>query len=293
LDEEIRIGLITDLHHDIMHDGLDRMKAFESAMHRFLPHAVIQMGDFAVPKPENQPLVDLFHQLPGHSFHILGNHDTDGGYSPAQCLRQWNLSSSYYREEVAGLTLLVLDGNESGSPTFKRGYPSFMGEVQVDWLRAQLEDSEGPVLIMSHQPLAGTIAIDNALEIQQLLTNYNQKIVAAICGHSHTDQLIRVVGVTYIHLNSASYYWVGGAFRHQSYPEAIHKSHPWISSTCPYQEVLFAELTLDPKKGKFNLMGRRTAWVGPSPAEVGLRPFPDALVGEQIHPVIRNRSFYY
>ncbi|MED5453773.1 MAG: hypothetical protein VX961_04505, partial [Verrucomicrobiota bacterium] len=45
LTKPVKLGLIADLHHDVMHDGLERLNSFISAMKAENPDALIQMGD--------------------------------------------------------------------------------------------------------------------------------------------------------------------------------------------------------------------------------------------------------
>ena len=48
----IKLGLIADLHQDMMHDGPARLKAFLDAMTVEKPDALLQLGDFAYPLEE-------------------------------------------------------------------------------------------------------------------------------------------------------------------------------------------------------------------------------------------------
>jgi predicted phosphodiesterase len=289
LERPVKLGLITDLHQDIMHDGLERMQAFVQEMEIQRPDALIQLGDFAYPSEKNKPVIDLFNNAHRECLHVIGNHDTDAGHTKAQCLEVWKMPAPYYAKEIAGIKILVLDGNETGSPTHKGGYVSYIGAEQQAWLEAELKASDGPFVLLSHQPLAGTIAIDNAAEVQALLSRYAPKIMLAINGHSHVDDLLCVGGVNYLHLNSASYQWVGGNYQHQSYSEEIHRDHPYISHTCPYRDSLFATLVLDPATQTIRLEGRRSEWVGHSPAKLGSNAYPSLNVGEEIAPHIRDR----
>ena len=136
-----------------------------------------------------------------------------------------------------------------------------------------------------------TIArVDNAEYLQDLLGQYANKILLAINGHTHIDDLLRIQGVTYLHLNSASYQWVGGNFKHQSYSEAVHQQHPWISHTCPYRDSLFATLVIDPATQTIRIEGQNSSWVGPSPAALGTNGYPELHVGEEVAPRIRDRQ---
>jgi len=289
LDEEVRVGLIADLHQDIMHDGTERMAAFVAEMAKRPPDALLQLGDFAYPNPDNKDVIDLFNQAHEHTLHVIGNHDTDSGHTRQQCLDLWGMPGRYYSRDVAGVLFLVLDGNDPGSPEHKGGYASFIGKEQVDWLEAQLAGATGPVVVVSHQPLAGAGAVDNAQQIQGILSAASDKVVLALNGHTHIDDLLRTGNVTYLHVNSASYHWVGGQHQHVSFPEAIHEQHRWISYTCPYRDPLFTTLSIDPETRTILIEGRSSSWVGPAPAELGAKRDSDLIHGEQIAPRIRQR----
>lgn len=288
--QPVKFGLITDLHQDIMHDGLERMQAFVREMSIQRPDALIQLGDFAYPNKKNKAVIDLFNEAHAETLHVIGNHDTDAGHTKEQCLEVWGMPGRYYSQEIAGIKLIVLDGNDTGSPTHQGGYVSYVGEEQLEWLKTELATSEAPIIILSHQPLAGTIAVDNAEHLQDLLGQYANKILLAINGHTHIDDLLRIQGVTYLHLNSASYQWVGGNFKHQSYSEAVHQQHPWISHTCPYRDSLFATLVIDPATQTIRIEGQNSSWVGPSPAALGTNGYPELHVGEEVAPRIRDRQ---
>ena len=290
MKKTLKLGLITDLHQDIMHDGEKRLGAFLEKMRALKPDALIQLGDFAVPSPQNKALIAQFNGAHPVALHVLGNHDTDGGYNKQQTIDAWGMPQRYYAHELSGLRLLVLDGNDKGSPTHRGGYPISVGPEQVEWLRAQLKSATGPVLVLSHQPLAGTGAVDNAHEVQQVLSEYADKVLLALNGHTHIDDIVRVAGVSYWHVNSASYYWVGDDYKHTSYSPEIHAKHPWIASTCPYRDPLFTLLTVELPHGKITLEGCESTWVGASPGELGVTKSLNLTDGEELAPRIRFRE---
>lgn len=290
LEGPVQIGLIADLHHDIMHDGVARMDAFLKKMATDRPYAIMQLGDFAYPNAKNSDVIEMFDQAHDLSLHVIGNHDTDSGHTKQQCLDVWGMPARYYSQSIAGLQFLVLDGNDVGSPTHKGGYVSYVGKEQTEWLRLQLATLDGPIIVVCHQPLAGAGAVDNAEEMQSILGEAADKVILAINGHTHIDDVLRVKDVTYMHVNSASYQWVGGNFQHESYSKEVHAKHPWISYTCPYRDSLFAMMTVDPKSLTIQIEGRQSRWVGQSPAEVGKEAGPNLRDGEEIAPMIRNRQ---
>jgi calcineurin-like phosphoesterase family protein len=290
LKQAVKLGLITDLHQDIMHDGYKRLSVFVGQVKKQKPDAIIQMGDFAYPKPENASVIELFNQAHEKSLHILGNHDTDAGYTKTQCLEVWGMPTPYYSANIQGIKLIILDGNEQGSPTHKGGYASYIGPDQIVWLTKELESTEDPVLILSHQPLAGTIAVDNEKEVQDLLSQHSDKILLCVNGHSHIDQHLNIGNVNYLHVNSASYYWVGEKYKHAVYTEQIIEHHPYIAMTCPYEDSLFTFVTIDPKKMTVTVEGRKSSWEGESPDELGFQIPGNPQLNRYIMPEIQNRK---
>ncbi len=289
-EQSLRLGLITDLHKDIIHDADLRLQTFLDTLKGAPPHAKIQLGDFAIPKKENQPFIDLFNQGPIPSLHVMGNHDLDEGYTKEQVIQTFGMPAAYYAQVIQGIRILVLDGNDPGSPKSTAGNASYIGKAQQDWLNQELTNSKEPVLIFSHQPIAGIYTIDNAAEIQALLSAHASKIILAINGHAHVDQFLKVGGVSYLHLNSASYYWVGEKHSHLSMDAATHVAYPSLSRTCPYAEVLFGILNLDRKEGKLALTGRKSSWIGPSPLELGYSILSKAEQELYLQPRISDRK---
>jgi 3',5'-cyclic-AMP phosphodiesterase len=289
LAKPIRVGIIADLHHDLMHDGQERLEEFLAAMSDPVPDAIIQLGDFAVPAPKNWQLIDTFNEAHPRSLHVRGNHDTDDGYSVEQVVDMWGMRARYYHEDIGGARLIVLDGNDTPEK-FTGKYPAHIGPEQLDWLRNALQSHDGPILVFSHQPLAGAWAIDNAAEVQQVLNGAADRVVLALNGHSHIDDLVRVGNIGYLHVNSASYVWVGSEYAHETYSEQIVAKHPRLSSVCPYKRALFATLTLEPECGHATLDGRSSEWVGKSPAQLGCDKHPELIDGQEIVPMIRSRQ---
>lgn len=286
--ETIRIGIITDLHQDLIPTGYERLAGFVADMKKTKPDALLQMGDFAYPGDKNKKVIEAFRNAHQRTLHVIGNHDTDGGYTRQQCIDYWGMPGRYYAYKLKGICLLVLDGNDKGSPTHKGGYPAFIGPEQTTWLKEQLETIKEPVIIVSHQPLAGPAAVDNASELQQLLSNHQDKILLAINGHTHIDAHYHLNGIHYVHVNSASYYWMGEKYKHTIYAPAVHQQYPYLAYTCPYKDALFTTLTIDPVKHKIHLKGKVSQWEGMSPEELSYENSALLSAGKEIVPRIRD-----
>jgi len=268
----VRLGIIADLHGGLAADAASRLDVFLDSMKEKNCHALIQMGDFAFPNAKHQTFADKFNAAHENTVHVIGNHEFDFGLTRTDCQKAWGIESAYYRRDVESLRMIVLDGNEKGSPAYKGGYPSYIGKRQQEWLAGELQSSNRPVIILSHQPLAGQSAIDNATEIQRLLARFKDKILLCINGHSHIDSFLQVDGVSYLHVNSASYYWVGGKTR-MAY----------------YRQPLFTTLVVDPEKKVLSLEPMASEWSGDSPSDIGYFDKPTAPSETIVTPQIRAR----
>ena len=289
VEKPIKIGMITDLHQDVMHDGPARLQVFLDAMKKEKPDALIQLGDFAYPTKKNEVVSKAFEKAHPKTLHVLGNHEIDDGHSFDEVAKLWGMKGRYYTEHVNGLDLVVLDGNEKPE-NHQGGYPAHIGEQQLEWLAKQLKTLQGPILVISHQPLAGPSSIDNAGEVQALLNSAADKVLLAVNGHTHIDHVAREGKVSYLHVNSASYKWVGGSYRNKSYPAEVHSKFQWVEYTCPYRDSLFTTLTIDPASGRIDVKGRESEWVGKSPSQLGIADKPDLTDGKEISPQIRSRQ---
>lgn len=291
LAKAVQIGLISDLHHDIIHDAPKRLQAFLDESKAANVHGIIQMGDFAFPDEKNRDIINQFNKAHNTHLHVLGNHDTDDGHTRQQCVDVWGMPGRYYARNINGIWFIVLDCNDTDSPTHKGGYPAYINPEQVDWLKKQLQQINGPVIIVSHQPLVGALAVDNATDIQDILAGAADKVVLAINGHTHVDSLIHVKEIPYLTINSASYFWIGDKFVHDSYSKEIHQTHASLSRTCPYKDPLFTIMTIDPATLTVQIRGKQSSWVGKSPTELGFtNEYKPLRVGEDITPLIRPRT---
>jgi predicted phosphodiesterase len=289
IKKPIKLGMIADLHQDVMHDGPARLKAFLDAMKEEKPDALVQLGDFAYPTKKNEPVTKAFENAHPRTLHVLGNHEIDGGHSFDQVAKLWGMKGRYYTENVNGLDLIVLDGNEKPK-NHKGGYPKYIGKEQLEWLAKQLKTLKGSILVISHQPLAGPGSIDNAGEVQALLDAAADKVLLAVNGHTHIDHVARAGKLSYLHVNSASYKWVGGSHRNKSYPAKVHSKFRWVEYTCPYRDSLFASLTIDPANGRIEVKGRESQWVGKSPSQLAIPTKYGLTNGKEICPKIRSRQ---
>ena len=126
----IRLGVISDLHGGLAGDADSRLDAFINEMAGRDCDALIQLGDFAYPNEQNQHFADQFNAAHDVTVHVIGNHEFDYNLTREDCFRAWGIESAYYVRDIAGIRLIVLDGNEQGSPLHRGGYPSYIGKEQ-------------------------------------------------------------------------------------------------------------------------------------------------------------------
>lgn len=269
-DETIRLGVIADVHQDIMHDGIERISAFVSDMQSQQAHGIINLGDFCVPHSRNDSFMAKWNEFTGGKFHVLGNHDTDGGFRREQTVEYYQSPGRYFSQDLHGLHLIALDGND---PDGRPGYPCNVNDEQLQWLEADLQATRLPTVIMIHQPIDGYDKhVRSSPKVREVLANENRrvgfrKVVLVLSGHAHLDYIRETDGIPHVQVNSASYAWVGK--KHANYSPEIQAKYPSIANTCPYAEPLWASLTFDLKAGEIRIQGRETTWVGPTPWELG------------------------
>jgi len=270
---KIRFGICADLHQDIMHDSPQRLSAFIEDMRTQRPDFIIQMGDLCTPIDRNRIILDIWNKFSGPRFHVIGNHDTDGGFTREDVVTFWNAMGKYYSFDLKGYHFVILDGNEPNPDKKSHGYPRYVSIKQLQWLEADLDKTKLPVIVFCHQGIDNDIAgIENATKCRLAFERANksgmQKVQLVFSGHHHQDYHNVINGIHYVQINSMSYYWIGERYPVIRYGEAVDKEHPAIKYTAPYKEPLWAVVDIL-ENGMLKIKGKKSAFVGPSPEEMG------------------------
>ncbi len=287
--KRVRFGVCADVHKDIMHDADERLQTFIDEASRQNLDFIIQLGDFCRPYEQNREFLGIFNEYEGAKYHVIGNHDMDGGFSREQVLDFWGTDSKYYSFDQRGYHFIVLDGNDQNpSPDKAKGYARFVGKEQLQWLENDLKATKLPCIVLSHQSLENEdLGIENQEQVRAILEKTN-KVIACFSGHHHTDYACTINGIYYIQINSMSYSWLGGDYQTIRYSKEIDEKYPWIKYTVPYEKPLFAFVELD--KRKIQIEGAQSQFVGPAPDELG---FPKQPKNSPVVPVISNRKIKY
>lgn len=231
-DEIVRFGLITDTHaHDIdsplegkwMSHTQERLTAFTDAMNDWSPDFIVELGDFingwavfgvAPGDPSRIPDIlawadELYDQFDGTSYHVIGNHDLYN-LDKTQYREILGTETTYYSYDVGNFHFIALDVQfATDGSDLKNAFPSIAGfvpEPEFEWLRADLEASDGATIVFVHQPLDDTeeeIAawnrptVLNQDDLRQLFAQ-DGDVIAVFQGHDHTNVYNIIDGIHYI-----------------------------------------------------------------------------------------------
>ena len=78
--------------------------------------------------------------------------------------------------------------------------------------------------------------------------------------------------ISYLHINSASYYWLGGKVKRAE-----------------YKDSLFASLSFDPSKGEVTITGTKSEWKKGTPEDVNYFKGKYANLKGAVAPQITDR----
>jgi predicted phosphodiesterase len=281
-----------------MHDAEYRLTTFLEAMKKEKPDFIIELGDFATPAPKYAKYFEMWNAYPGDKYHLIGNHEMDGGTSREKAIEYRGMESGYYSFDKNGFHFIVLDGNDKKNPD-EKGYKQYIGPEQFEWLKAELAATTSLTVIFSHQGISyyrsadEDMGVENYREVRQLLVEHNRqnpeaRVIACFNGHSHWDVAEKVDGIWYVTITSMSYHWLGEDYGHIRYSPEIDKEYKWIKYTAPFKEPLFTTVKISPK-GTIKIAGKKSEWVGPTPWEVG---YPVSLK-KYMRPAISKRKLKF
>lgn len=272
----LRIGLCADPHLDMMHDAEARLRVFVDEMKKTKPDFILQLGDFCRPYEKNRKYVRMWDEFEGPRYHVIGNHDTDGGFKWPAVMKFWGMEKEYYSFDQGGWHFVVLNGNER-NPKGAKGYPRHIGETQRAWLAADLKATKLPTILFCHQSLESIDGgIDNNEDVRALLEGANkdagwQKVGLCLNGHHHIDFQRTIAGITYVQINSMSYYWMEGVSKKKVRvsPE-FDKQYPYLANMALYKDALYTTVTLG-ATGEVSIAGKSSEFLGGSPADLGFK----------------------
>jgi len=322
---KVKFAVITDLHVDIMPDGVARMQAFCEAAKAAGVDFLMHLGDMQYPEvafleqyapesvekrkgqawfvcdrdDEKLAVKKLIADSGLKMYGVLGNHDMDSCDKAAAC-RYWDMPGNYYSFVEGGVRFIALDANyiktDDGLVSFShcnyRHFSSpnisFLPKEQLEWLEKEIMASEEPCVLLSHSPLG-----------DDLLMAHNRAEVWEIIERANTDRR-RVI----LALNGHNHIDGMSVRRGVPFISINSASNIWIGHE--YDAVRYSETIcrhyrhlkacapyrdalfaiFEISDAGIVMEGRSTGFVGPSPQELG---FPKEAAYFDPAPVVRSR----
>lgn len=313
----VKFGIFADLHVDIMPDPQRRLEAFLEACRKEDVDFIIHLGDFCYPesrkvvcKPENRPInienalhtptyadkdaiIALFKGFEKPGYHVIGNHDCDM-CSKEEVLTYYGVNyGPYYSFDFGGFHFVVLDPNYyrkdgqyisycNGNYFDAGGDLPYLPPEQLSWLKADLANTPYPSILFSHERLTEDhCGIRNAAALKEILLKAPNKVLLALNGHEHMDNVWKVDHTWFLNINSISNYWLGEEYICMNrYDAETDEKYPNVRYVVPYADPVFSIITLDETGAK--VKGMEGKFIGITPDAQGVNkegtPFRRKLV---------------
>lgn len=287
----VRFGVVTDVHQDLQVDAAKRLQAFIDAAKEWDPDFIVQLGDLSHGEGL-ETIRDIWEQFPGKRYSVLGNHDTDHSTKEI-VVNALGMPACHYSYDFGGIHFVALDLNymreEEQFLDFEKGNyfkaksedRDLISPQELEWLEADLEKTDKPTVIFSHQgldDLYGKGGCPNRKDVRKLFHKVNekngQKVIACFCGHHHVDAYSEIEGVHYFQINSASYFWTDDAKQYSN------------GHMIEYKDALYAFVTLDLDTKQITIEGVKSEFLPPAPEA------DDFKNADTVYPYISNRTIY-
>ncbi len=216
-ETKLRIGLVTDLHFadkapaGTRHYRETLGKLNEAAM-QFGQHKldfVVELGDFIdaaasvdVERRYLKKVNTAFSKICNDRHYVLGNHCVDT-LTKEEFLGGIEKQRSYYSFDRGEFHFVVLDScfRGDGQPYGRRNFKWTDANVpaaELDWLKADLQASQYPVIVFAHQRLdvANNHGVKNNADVRKVLES-SGNVLAVFQGHSHQNDLKSIGGIHY------------------------------------------------------------------------------------------------
>lgn len=213
----LRFGLMTDLHYAdkppastrYYRQTVAKLDEASGQFERDQPAFLVELGDLIDAAPEVATelryLSTINRQLSAISpdrHYVLGNHCVDT-LTKDEFLGGVEQARSYYSFERGDWHFVVLDAcfRGDGEPYGRRNFdwtdPNIPPE-ELEWLKADLEQSQRPVVVFAHQRLdvGGSHGVKNGPQVRSLL-EASGKVRAVFQGHSHQNDLREINSIPY------------------------------------------------------------------------------------------------
>jgi predicted phosphodiesterase len=281
----VKFAVFTDLHHDVIPDGLERLERFMTRAREAEVDFIIELGDLCHPCDKNKKLLWMFNDFNKPHYHVIGNHDTDK-YTKKDVMKWLGMEHSYYSFECGDIKFIVLDSSfirygDEFEEYYRRNYEGTEGiypsipNYELTWLQHEISESSVPIVIFSHHSLENNFrnrGISNREEVQSIInqaTVSGKKVLICVNGHDHADSINKINKTYYFSLNAMSYKWFGPEFEHFCYSSEIHGKYPYLKDIVLYNEPLSAIISID-EQHNIEIKGMEGDYQKITPKELGI-----------------------
>jgi alkaline phosphatase len=226
-NKKLKFGWVTDIHYAVREnngnryysESIQKLREAVDLFNSLKLDFVIETGDF---KDQDEPpvrektlqyLKDIeneFAKYKGDRFHVFGNHDADSISKEdfMNIVENTGIdgSGTFYSFEKKGFKCVVLDAcfRPDGKPYDKGNFDwtdTIIPDIELQWLRKELESSSSPVLVFVHQQLDGSgdgaHYVNNSNEVREVL-EASGKVLAVFQGHYHEGGYNKINNIHYI-----------------------------------------------------------------------------------------------
>lgn len=213
-----RIGLMTDLHYAdkaptktrFYREALGKLDEAVDLFNKERPALVIELGDLIDKAATVEEEIEWLGTIEKHyarlsmpRHYVLGNHCVTTLTKEEFATHTGMSKTPHYAFDEDGVTFIVLDacyradGVAYGRENFD-WKDTFIPQVELDWLQAQLSAAKGPVVIFAHQRLDDSAPhnVKNANAVRAVLEK-SGKVLAVFQGHSHKNDYQHIAGIHY------------------------------------------------------------------------------------------------
>jgi predicted phosphodiesterase len=213
--EQLRIGLLNDLHYDGSVQALNRLYEAVATLNHGAAEVLVVLGDLLNAESEAnacrllREVAALCDSFRGTVHYMPGNHDLDHLSKERffQALGRADDSPTFSFKQ-GGVDFICIDGNFSpNGAEYDHGNfdwrESRVPAEQLKWLEVQLAAAGTPTVVLSHQRLdiACMHSVRNHEAVREIIRK-SDKVKAVFQGHQHADDLRQIDGTTYYTLSA-------------------------------------------------------------------------------------------
>lgn len=230
--ENIRFGIITDIHHTNKPDTAKRKYSCAYAkLHSFIQQMEAEQVDFIIElgdlvdslergKEATENLAEVeqvFASFHGPVYHVIGNHEFDDLPRDLflNSIRNSGIPAghTYYSWNSHGIHFIVLDASYTIDPPhrpfdmagpkgpFWSWQDAYIPPAEITWLENDLQENQLPVIVFTHQTLHNADTEDHNIKNSSLIRKMLEedgRVMAVFSGHYHKGDYAAINGIHYL-----------------------------------------------------------------------------------------------